>query len=331
LNDNYFAFGPVPSRRLGRSLGVNNIPPKYCSFACIYCQLGNTIRLTEARQKFYEPEEIFQAVKNLAEKTFAKGEKIDYITLVPDGEPTLDLNLEELAKNLKTLGIPLAIISNSSLIWEENVRKALGLFDWVSLKVDSVSEKLWKQIDRPYGKLELKKVLEGIENFAKDYKGFLATETMLVRGFNDTDEELRAIAKFIGRLNTDAAYVSVPTRPPAENFVLPPEEAKILKAYEIFSERIKNVELNINYEGGNFASTGDFRNDFLGIISVHPMREDAVYNLLNKTGERFETVENLLRSGIVLKKEYNGKVYFLRNLKGVKNGKNNFGSNRANN
>jgi len=98
-----------------------------------------------------------------------------------------------------------------------------------------------------------------------------------------------------------------------------------------FSERIKNVELNINYEGGNFASTGDFRNDFLGIISVHPMREDAVYNLLNKTGERFETVENLLRSGIVLKKEYNGKVYFLRNLKGVKNGKNNFGSNRANN
>ena len=114
-------FGPVPSRRLGRSLGINNIPPKICTYSCVYCQLGRTIKMQADRRAFYEPEKVFQDVKNKVEKAKGKGETIDYLTFVPDGEPTLDINLGREIELLRPLGIKVAVISNSSLIWREDV------------------------------------------------------------------------------------------------------------------------------------------------------------------------------------------------------------------
>ena len=114
-------FGPVPSRRLGRSLGINNIPPKICTYSCVYCQLGRTIKMQADRRAFYETEKVFQDVKNKVEKAKGKGETIDYLTFVPDGEPTLDINLGREIELLRPLGIKVAVISNSSLIWREDV------------------------------------------------------------------------------------------------------------------------------------------------------------------------------------------------------------------
>jgi len=99
-------FGPVPSRRLGRSLGINNIPPKICSYSCVYCQLGRTLRMEIERRAFYEPEELIRAVRERVEELREGGERIDYLTFVPDGEPTLDSNLGEEIAALKDLGIP---------------------------------------------------------------------------------------------------------------------------------------------------------------------------------------------------------------------------------
>jgi len=124
------AFGPVPSRRLGRSLGVNNIPDKVCSFACVYCQIGRTLRMELERRPFYEPELIFAEVKKKVKEARARGEEIDYITFVPDGEPTLDINLGREIDLLRGLGIPLAILTNSSLLWREDVREDLLKFDF---------------------------------------------------------------------------------------------------------------------------------------------------------------------------------------------------------
>jgi len=118
-------FGPIPSRRLGRSLGINNIPPKVCTYSCGYCQVGHTIKMRVGRQAFYEPAEILREVKEKITKVREIGEAIDYLTLVPDGEPTLDINLGREIDLLKPLGFKIAVISNASLIWREDIRDDL--------------------------------------------------------------------------------------------------------------------------------------------------------------------------------------------------------------
>jgi wyosine [tRNA(Phe)-imidazoG37] synthetase (radical SAM superfamily) len=143
------AFGPVPSRRLGRSLGINNIPPKVCTYSCIYCQLGHTIRMQVTRPAFYEPGEVFEAVQNKVQKAQKAGESVDYLTFVPDGEPTLDVNLGREIELLRSLGIKIAVITNSSLIYFLGVRQDLMKADWVSLKLDSTREETWRRLDRP--------------------------------------------------------------------------------------------------------------------------------------------------------------------------------------
>ncbi len=312
---NSFTFGPVPSRRLGRSLGINNIPPKICTYTCVYCQLGNTIKLTEKRSNFYSPDEIYIAASEAVKQAEISGDRIDYLTVVPDGEPTLDINLYELVTKLKTLGKKCAIITNSTLIDDEEVRKALYEFDWVSLKVDTIDENTWRRFDRPFGKMQLESILNGMKIFAANFNNFLATETMLAKEQNNDLELITETADFIAELNPNRAYISIPTRPPAEDSVKPPDNNTLLAAYKIFSDRIPGTELNIAYEGNNFSIKNDFKTDFLSIISVHPMRRDAVMKLLEKSGESFSVVSDLVKQGFVLEQQYNGDYFYLRNLR----------------
>ena len=169
------AFGPIPSRRLGRSLGINNIPPKTCTYSCTYCQLGRTTKMQVERQSFYDPEEVLHAVQSKAEKAREAGEPVDYLTFVADGEPTLDINLGREIELLKPLGIPIAVITNASLAWREDVRRDLMGADWISLKVDTVEESIWRQIDRPHGTLKLTAILDSMRRFGRDYAGKLVT------------------------------------------------------------------------------------------------------------------------------------------------------------
>ncbi|NPA74672.1 MAG: radical SAM protein, partial [Euryarchaeota archaeon] len=251
------AFGPVPSRRLGRSLGVNNIPDKVCTYACVYCQIGNTLSMEIERRKFYEPEEIRDAV---AEK-ITRG--VDYITFVPDGEPTLDVNLGRTAELLREFGVKLAIITNSSLLYREDVCNELMRFDYVSLKLDAVSEMLWRFVDRPHKSLSLDAILAGMLDFASKFKGTLVTETMLIDGV-DYEVEIKKLAEFLGELKPEVAYIGVPTRPPAEKWVRPADEYTVSMAYEEFS-RITRVEYLTGFEGTEFSSTGDFEEDLMSI------------------------------------------------------------------
>ena len=130
-------FGPVPSRRLGQSLGVNNIPPKTCSYSCVYCQIGRTNRMQIERCEFYKPEDIFRQTGKKIKELKVKGEHLDYITYVADGEPTLDRNLGTEINLLKQFGVKIAVITNTSLLWIDEVKKDLMEADWVSLKIDA--------------------------------------------------------------------------------------------------------------------------------------------------------------------------------------------------
>ena len=310
-------FGPVPSRRLGRSLGINNIPPKVCSYSCVYCQIGATSRQETKPQTFFHTEDIVQQVKIRIEALRDRGEIIDYLTFVPDGEPTLDMHLGGSIDLLRAFGLKIAVISNGSLLWQPEVRKSLARADWVSVKVDAVDERSWQKINRPQKDLELDSILQGIQLFADMFEGELVTETMLLRGLNDTSGTVAAIAEFIATIAPDKAYVAIPTRPPAEDEVRPPFEKDIVMAYQIFYEKIPNAEIEylIEYEGEKFVAAGNIQDELLSIASVHPLREEALGQLLKDANASHDVINKLIKEKKIKMTEYQGKRFYLRNIK----------------
>jgi wyosine [tRNA(Phe)-imidazoG37] synthetase (radical SAM superfamily) len=235
------AVGPAPSRRLGRSIGINHIRPKTCSYSCVYCQVGRTTRLRTARRAFYAEGDIVADVARKVDEARSAGEAIDDLTFVPDGEPALDLNPARVMARLKPLGIKTADISNGSLLWRPAVRDALAATDWVSVKVDAVRQDIWRRVNRPHGTLRLTRVLDGMLLFARTYRGELATETVLVHGINDGSAHLLELAAFLEQLRPARAYLAAPTRPPAERWVEPPPENVINQAYQLCRGRLEHV------------------------------------------------------------------------------------------
>ncbi len=308
------AFGPVPSRRLGQSLGINNIPPKVCSYSCVYCQVGRTIKMQVRRGPFNEPEEILRQVQDKIKGAGKAGEAIDYLTFVSDGEPTLDINLGRAMALLEPLGIKIAVITNASLIGRKKVRKELMRADWVSLKVDSTQEKVWRRINRPHGNLQLASILDGALQFARSYRGELVTETMLVENVNDSADHVGKVADFMACLRPARAYLSVPTRPPAEKWVRAPGEKVINRAHQILSQKVDQVEYLIGYEGNAFAFTGDAEEDLLSITAVHPMRDEAVSEFLAQAKADWSVVRKLICAEHLSEIEYEGTRFYMRKL-----------------
>jgi len=272
------------------------------------------MKMRVERKHFYEPEIIADSVNNKLKQAREKGEPIDYLAFVPDGEPTLDTNLGQEIGLLRGFDIKIAVITNASLMWREDVRQDLQMADWVSLKIDAVTTDTWRQIDRPHKLLNLDKILDGILEFRRIFKGELVTESMLIGDINDTRRELERIAEFIAELNPDRSYLGIPTRPPAKKNINAASEKNINLAYQIFAGRLSNVEYLIGYEGNAFAFTGDIENDLLAITSVHPMREEAVIEFVKKANASWDVVKELIKGGKIIETEYKGRKYYLRKL-----------------
>lgn len=306
------AFGPVPSRRLGQSLGINNIPPKHCSYSCVYCQVGPTTRPEAERREFLDPGELAAAVRRKVEQCRAAGQAVDYLTFVPDGEPTLDLRLGDELRALRSAGIPRAVISNGSLLHRPDVRADLAAADLVSVKVDAADEETWKRVNRPHPGLRLEEVLQGAREFADSFPGELLTETMLASGVNDSAAAIGRVAEVVAGLAPARAYLAVPTRPPAEPSVRPPEPEALVRAHQIFAERLPTVELLADPEEGEFGRTGDPAEDLLAILAVHPMPEARARRYLADAGATPSLLERLIRRRLVRRVDYRGDVYLLR-------------------
>lgn len=311
-------FGSVPSRRLGQSLGVNNIPPKHCSYACVYCQLGKAMHMSARRKAFFSPRDLAKAVGEKLAVLDKEGLRVDYLTIVPDGEPTLDINLGNLILRLKDFPVPVAVISNGSLINDPAVQEALLAADWVSLKVDAISENVWRKIDRPHKQLVHEDILEGIREFARRFRSLpgrsLMTESMLVEGMNTSEEELLLMAEFIGSLDVTCSYLSIPTRPPAVETIRAAGVLSLARAYAIYASHIGSVEYIVGYEGNAFSNSGDSEADLLSITAVHPMREDAVSELLVRNGSDRSILEKLLAKKDLVASSYRGETFYTRNL-----------------
>ena len=304
-------FGPVPSRRLGISLGINNVYYKYCTYSCIYCQAGRTTNLTILRREFHNPKEVLEEVKRVLENR-----EVDYITFVPNGEPTLDLRIGEEIELLKEeLDVRVAVITNGSLLWMNEVRKDLMQADLVSLKIDSINQTIWRRINNPHPKLNINKILEGMLIFSKEFNGTLITETMLVKGVNDTIENAKGISLFLSKINPNKAYIMIPVRPPAENWVTAPPLEKVVMFHEVFKEVLGEggVEMLITLEPPSFKISGNVIENLLNMVSIHPLKIDYLEKILKDNNLNPEvTLKRLLNENKIEIVEYEGTKFVIR-------------------
>ncbi len=287
-----------------------------CTYSCVYCQLGRTIKSAVERQAFYQPSEILKQAQKKVADVNKQNERIDYLTFVSDGEPTIDVNIGEEITLLKRMGLPIAVITNASMLSLSDVRRDLLKTDYVSLKVDAVSNDLWKRIDRPHKDLRLSAILQGIQDFAETFKGTIVTETMLIDSV-DYEKEFEKIAAFLAELKKlNRAYIAVPTRPPAETWVKPAKEHTLNVAFEVFSEElgVDRVEYLIDYEGNAFAFSGEVEENLLSMMAVHPMREEAVKTFLRKANVGWQIIEKLLAADELVELRYEGYRYYMRKL-----------------
>lgn len=306
------SFGPIPSRRLGKSLGINNIPAhKICTYSCVYCQVGPTKEYSTIRREFYAPDVIFKEVQKHLQQ-IDKADHPDYLTFVANGEPTLDINIGKSIEALKALHIPIAVITNASLLKLKEVRDDLKLADWVSIKIDTNNESIWNLINNPDNELTFKSHIQGILQFASEYKGILVTETMLAEGINDHEDVLQQTSELIKKINPSVAYISVPTRPPAMAGIKPPKETTVNEAFQIFSNQELKVELLLGFEGTNTGYTGNAIEDIINICTVHPIREDTMKELLHKDKADSSILDSLLHNKLIKKISYKSDNFYIR-------------------
>lgn len=299
-----YAYGPVPSRRLGRSLGVSPIPRKTCSYNCIYCQLGLTGKLQVKRESFYPKEDILSDIEKIMNPA-----NVDYITFVGDGEPTLCKDLGWLIKSCKQQWqIPVAVITNGSLFFMEDVRQDLESSDVVLPTLDAGSEDVYRTLNRPHASIGFEEMLQGQVDFRKEYPGKIWLEVMLVKDVNDSDKSLLEIKDAIEQVKPDRIYISVPIRPPAKPGVRPPEPGRIIRAHEILGTTLDLTDR----ESGEFGLDNfpDLRTTIIEICSRHPLREEQARDIEGRFPGA-ESIDTMLSDGSLVRVEYQNVSYLL--------------------
>ena len=212
-------FGPVPSRRLGRSLGIDIVPYKTCTFDCVYCECGATSDLTRERREFYPLGELLSAVE---ERLGSLGEPPDHLTLSGAGEPTLYSRTGELIEGLKRLSsVPVAVITNGSLLGDPAVRGELLGADVVLPSLDAVFEPVFRRINRPHPGCRLESIVEGLERFVDEFEGRVLLEILLVDGYNTGEDHIEALAGVVRRLSVESVQINTAVRPGTERGVGP--------------------------------------------------------------------------------------------------------------
>lgn len=231
-----YLYGPVSSWRLGSSLGIDLLfgNEKMCSFNCVYCQIGETPEMTKERRIYAKTEEVIEEIKTLPPDL-----RIDYITFSGRGEPTLASNLGEVIKEIKALRKEkIAVITNSSLMWDESVRGDLSLADFVMAKLDTASKESFQRINRPQEDLRFEDVYKGIESFRKKYTGRLAIQIML---FDMNKNEFKKLAELAFRINPYEIQINTPLRPCAISPLSKKDIKEIREYFEEFGKGIKSA------------------------------------------------------------------------------------------
>ncbi len=246
-----FLYGPVLSKRFGRSLGVDLLPHKTCNFNCVYCQLGKSLHYVCERKEFYPAPQIISWIK----ENLKKYPEYDFITFSGNGEPLLYKGIDRIIEFLKEIQPkPIIILTNGSLFYLKEVREEVKNADIIVPSLLAGNEKTFLKIARPCKSLKFENIIEGLINLRKEFKGKIFVEIMLVKDLNDKEEEVYEMKKIIDRINPDKIFINTPTRPPALKWAIPPSYEKlefvksiiggeIVKERKIFDEKLKIEEV----------------------------------------------------------------------------------------
>lgn len=277
-----YVFGPVASRRLGRSLGIDPIPFKTCNWNCVYCQLGRTAPLRSERREYAPVDEIIREAAAALRQTGRRAPP-DWVSFVGSGEPTLHSGIGCLIRRVKALtATPVAIITNGSLLCLPEVREELAAADAVLPSLDAGTARLYQAINRPHPWFAFDRLVEGLREFRQGYHGLLWIEVMLVRKLNDSREALYALAAALSRIQPDEVHLSLPLRPPAEPWVEPAGAAALARARAVLGG-IARV-LPPLPRGIEFTASDDLGNAVLEVISRHPMEEQDLLQTIEEAG-----------------------------------------------
>jgi len=302
-----YVFGPVPSRRFGRSLGVNPLPRKICNYSCVYCQLGRTPKLQAERVALFDTAEVVADVK----KAVSSGEGVDYISFMGDGEPTLASNLGDMAEGVRRFwNGKMALITNGSMFRLPEVRAVARYFNVISPTVSAGDERTFRRLHRPLRSLRLEEVLEGLRLLRQEYRGQIWAELMLVQGANDSLPSLLSIRKAIKYIGADRVYVNAPIRPPAESWVKPPTKEVLRQVFEVFPEAL---DMTGPEEGPFIRNEEEREAELIEIAKNHPLREDQALEILafamGEEGAR-ECLQRLVGTGRLRPTTYSGKTFY---------------------
>ena len=299
-------FGPVPSRRLGFSLGVDTIPFKTCSLNCIYCQLGRTINKTIQRKEYIAADDILREI----EEVLREGKRIDYITFSGSGEPTLNSEIRRMISRIKELtSIPLAILTNGTLLYRPRIREDLMEADLVIPSLDTVTQEIFEMVNRPHPSLKIEKVITGIDSFSQEFNGKVWLEIMVVKGINDSLEEIEKAAQVIKQMNLEKIQLNTVVRPPAEEFARPLTREDLKNIKTVLG---KKCEIIAEFKRATQkAYKRDVEKRILSMVKRRPVTlVDISHSLGLHRNEIIKYVETLEKKHQIRTKVHSGERYY---------------------
>jgi len=301
-----FVYGPVASRRLGFSLGVDIIPFKTCTLDCVYCQLGSAGRTTIRRRSFFPPKAILAQI----EEALDSGQRIDAITFSGSGEPTLNKDLGLLIRAIKKMTrIPVVVLTNGTLLGRADVRRELAAADIVVPSLDAVPAALFRRVNRPHAALDNRRVIDGLVRFREGFAGEIRLEVMLVKGVNDSPAAIEAIRRAVARIRPDRIELNTVVRPPADPCARPLGPAALAAAGKRLGPRAEVVASFAKREQAPGAD--DLERSVLATVSRRPQTAEDISAALGRRRDEVRKALTRLRAdGRLRRRAHGGKTYF---------------------
>jgi wyosine [tRNA(Phe)-imidazoG37] synthetase (radical SAM superfamily) len=300
-------YGPVPSRRLGRSLGIDLVPHKICTYDCLYCQIGNTTEKTLVRKEYVPVREILEEVGRFLKE---ENSSIDHLSLAGSGEPTLNSKIRSIIEDLKKItSIPVAVITNGFMLREPEVREDLLQADIVLPSLDAVSQEVFLRINRPRSEVSIEKVIEGMVEFRKVYKGQIWLEILFCKDVNDGKEELMRMKKVADRIQPDCIHLNTVIRPPSEKWVVPLNQKEMERIQAFLGEKASIIS---EFDRHPFSISGkDIKEEILKILGRRPLSlSDLSKGMGIPQNELGKYIKPLTQEGKIKTRIFSGSVYY---------------------
>ncbi|MCX5637222.1 MAG: radical SAM protein [Planctomycetota bacterium] len=301
-----YLYGPVPSRRLGRSLGIDIVPFKLCTLDCVYCQLGRTTEKTIERRDYVPIEAVLAELKD----TLKEGLEADFITISGSGEPTLNSRLGELIDGIKKItDIPVAVITNGTLLYREDVRADCTKADLVVPSLDAGDEATFRKVNRPHKDISIEKLVDGLVAFRKEFPGRIWLEVFLVEGLNTDIAEIDEIKGLIKRIRPDKVQLNTAVRPTADHAIRKVDAEKLQTIAHLIGLRCEVVaDLPLHHNAERVHSRAE---DILSMLKRRPCSlNDICSGLGINSNEALKHITDLQHRGLINPEEKNGKTFF---------------------